>query len=397
MRTTSVRLMVIAVSVMWVAHARGEVLDWREKAGAMAEKAAAFLKSKQDGPSGGWSVNPRGPTFPAVTGLVLEGLCVENTLDENDPVIAKGVAFVLSKRQPDGGIYDNVLPSYNTAICLTALSRAKSAEARKAIKPAQDFLQSLQYGEGAEDKDGRAESATKVGRSHPFYGGIGYGNRGRPDLSNLSFALEGLRASGVDPSSPAFERALVFLSRVQMHEKVNDQPYAKGSTQGGFIYATSEDKEKVGTGQSFAGTIEETLSDGTRASRLRAYGSMTYAGFKSYAYANLSKDDPRVVLAREWISKNYTLAENPGVGTDGVYYYFLMFAKAMSAWGDPTIEVEHSDGTRSVRDWGEDLVNRLAELQQDDGSFKVVDDRWMENDPVLITAYSLTALRCATR
>jgi hypothetical protein len=31
-------------------------------------------------------------------------------------------------------------------------------------------------------------------------------------------------------------------------------------------------------------------------------------------------------------------------------------------------------------------------LQEPDGSFKSVDDRWMENDPVLITAYSLIAL-----
>ncbi len=68
--------------------------------------------------------------------------------------------------------------------------------------------------------------------------------------------------------------------------KVNDMEYAKGSTQGGFIYSTSENRDRVGSGQSMVGgMIDETLSDGSVASRLRAYGSMTYTGFKSYIYA----------------------------------------------------------------------------------------------------------------
>ena len=33
-----------------------------------------------------------------------------------------------------------------------------------------------------------------------------------------------------------------------------------------------------------------------------------------------------------------------------------------------------------------------AEMQQGDGSFKSVNERWMENDPVLITAYGLIAV-----
>jgi hypothetical protein len=36
-------------------------------------------------------------------------------------------------------------------------------------------------------------------------------------------------------------------------------------------------------------------------------------------------------------------------------------------------------------------------MQQPDGSFKSVNDRWMENDPVLITAYGLIAVGEAMR
>jgi len=42
-----------------------------------------------------------------------------------------------------------------------------------------------------------------------------------------------------------------------------------------------------------------------------------------------------------------------------------------------------------------DLIDRLETLQNDDGSFTSVHGRWMEGDPVLITAYALTALQAA--
>ena len=41
-------------------------------------------------------------------------------------------------------------------------------------------------------------------------------------------------------------------------------------------------------------------------------------------------------------------------------------------------------------------MSKLAKLQRDDGSFATVDDRWMENNPVLTTAYVLIALQEAT-
>lgn len=372
---------------------------YRAEAREMIAKAIAYLRAKQDPESGGWGVPGEGserPVFPAVTGLVVTGMLANGTVDVTDPAIVRAQAFMLKYVQPDGGIYDRVLPSYNTAIVLSALAKLGTPEARAAIPGAQDFLRKLQWSEASVAEIGGAEAPRPIDKSHPFYGGIGYGRHGRPDLSNLSFMLQGLHDSGVPSDDPAFQRALVFLQRVQMHDQFNDLPFADGSKQGGFIYATSENAEKVGTGQSqAAGLIEETLDDGTKVSRLRAYGSMTYAGFKSYIYAGLKKDDPRVLAAKDWISRHYTLEENPGTGTDGLYYYFVTFARAMEAWGEPRIEVTLPSGEKAERDWRKDLVERLAQLQNPDGSFRSVDDRWMENDPVLITAYSLIALQAA--
>ncbi len=61
---------------------------------------------------------------------------------------------------------------------------------------------------------------------------------------------------------------------------------------------------------------------------------MTYAGLKSMIYAGLSHDDPRVKAAWDWITKNFTVDENPGMaalGPDsaqgGLYYYFYTMAR----------------------------------------------------------------------
>lgn len=371
----------------------------------MTAKAIEYLRSQQDKGSGGWAVNPNGPTFPAITGLVVQGMAADPAIKKDDAALIEAVKFMLSKAQTDGGIYDKVLPSYNTAICLAALGKVEqTAEVKAVVKKAQDFLKTLQFGEGAVVRPDMADSAKPVAKDHAFYGGWGYGRNGRPDLSNTAFVLEGLAASGVPSDDPAFQRAMVFLQRVQMLEsrggvKVNEMPYAKGSTQGGFIYSTSVNKDEVGVGQSQTamGPIEETLDDGTKVSRLRAYGSMTYAGFKSYMYAGLKKDDPRVQAALEWIGKNYTLSENPGAGQDGQYYYYVVFARAMEAYGEPVVRVTGKDGSTEQRRWAVDLIEELAKHQEPDGSFRPMKDgaRWMEDNKVLITAYALVAMEAA--
>lgn len=387
------------VAAMILVHASG-VLAVDEahlrKARTMIGSSMSWLRTQQDTKTGGWSVNPdpKSPQFPAITGLVLNGMLMDKRLGTTDPVVQRGVKFMLSYQQPDGGIYDRALPAYNTAICVSALSKLHTPEAAAAMQKAAEFLRGLQWGE--QSIDDKAKDTGKVDAKHPFYGGLGYGKTGRPDLSNLSFFLQAMHDAGVASDDPCYQRAVVFLTRTQMLGDVNDMEFAKGSKQGGFIYSTTPDNkpENLGKGESKAGTIEETLDDGTRTSRLRCYGSMTYAGFKGYIYANLSRDDPRVKAAYDWVRGNYTLAENPGIGANGVYYYYVTFSRSLKAWGLPTIQTMKHDGTPGeTKDWANDLIDRLSELQNADGSFKQVDERWMENNPVLITAYGLLALQ----
>lgn len=360
------------------------------------DRAIAFLRREQDEHSGGWSHREDSPNLPAITGLVVDGLLMDRRIDQQDPDVARAVEYILSFRKADGTIHDGMLPSYNTAICLSALSRVHSCDAAEAIAGGQSAIRAMQW---QTILSPHAQPYNEsVDENHPYYGGIGYGSHSRPDLSNLGFALQAMHDTGVSSEDESFKRAMTFLSRTQMLDETNEMPYADGSRQGGFIYATVPDAESVDSrpGQSQAGTMDEAMLDGSSVSRLRAYGSMTYVGFKSLIYADLPPEDPRLRAALHWIERNYTLDENPGMGSEGQYYYYAVMARALDAFGRNTLTVQMPDGTtREVR-WREELIDRLASLQEHDGSFRVLDSRWMENDPVLITAYALIALEIAS-
>ena len=360
----------------------------RARARVMIDRAISYLRAQQDKQTGGWRENPDGPSYPAIAGLVITGMLLDPRIDLTDPHVRAGVDNIRSYATPDGGIHDGVLPTYNTAICLSALAGLPDPRAANLVARGQSYLRSLQYHEQSTGGDEAPNFNEPITPDHPFYGGVGYGRHGRPDLSNLGFFLQALHDTGVSTEDPAVKRAMVFLERVQMLDETNDMGYADGSTQGGFIYATVPNIESVDgrAGQSMAGSFEETTADGETLVRLRAYGSMTYVGFKSLVFADLAPGDPRVDAAWRWINANYTMAENPGMGDSGRYYYYCAMGRALDAFGADEI---------AGRNWRLDLVDALAALQEPDGSFRVLNDRWMESDPVLITAYALIALQHA--
>lgn len=362
--------------------------ETKRKGRAIVDKTIAFLSTRQNAETGAWDASVPGPALPAVTGLIVDGLLMDPRYDAETPMIRRGIDAILSHANDDGSIHDGALPSYNTAICLSALSRAHTPRSAAALRNGVRFIRGVQYHEGS---TGGAEAPgfnEPVGYNHPYYGGVGYGKHGRPDLSNLGFFLQALHDAGVSSEDPAIERAKVFLSRVQMLDETNDMAYADGSDQGGFIYATVPNLESVDgrAGQSQAGDIIERAADGGSITRLRAYGSMTYVGFKSLIYADLDPDDPRVAAAMRWVEDHYTLDENPGMGDQGFYYYLSALARALHASGHTEI---------AGVDWRADLIDTLATLQQPDGSFVVRHERWMESDPTLTAAYALIALQCA--
>ncbi|MDF1810221.1 MAG: hypothetical protein P1U42_11060 [Phycisphaerales bacterium] len=360
--------------------------EHRKKADLVARRAIEHLGTRQNPNTLGWDDDPDLIKIPAITGLVLTGLLLDPEIDEKHPLIIQGTRYLLQFVQEDGSIHDGMLQSYNTSVCLSALSHMNSIESSIALVNAQKFLKTLQYSSSNTTNPNDPGFEDPIDINHPYYGGVGYGKHGRPDLSNLSFFIQALHDTGVSTNDPAFQRAQIFLSRVQMHDQINDMPYADQSDQGGFIYATVPNIESVdgAAGQSMAGDIVETSENGDELTRLRAYGSMTYAGFKSLVYTDIDKDDPRMKNAWKWIEENYTLEENPGMGDQGYYFYLCTMARALDAYG-----VDEING----HNWREEMIDKLYELQHVSGGFKVKNQRWMENNDILITAYGLIAIQ----
>src|SRR5438067_7596349 len=116
-------------------------------------------------------------------------------------------------------------------------------------------------------------------------------------------------------------------------------------------------------------------------------------------YAGLAKDDPRVKAAVGWISKHWTLEENPAMrdanatqAQHGLYYYFYVFAHALDAYDEPVI----TDAQGGRHDWRVELIDKIASLQKSDGSW-MGEKRWMEDNPVLTSAYTILALEEAQK
>jgi hypothetical protein len=147
---------------------------------------------------------------------------------------------------------------------------------------------------------------------------------------------------------------------------------APAEDRGGFIYCP-----------------EDALKENADAQALRSYGSMTYAGLKSLIYAKVSKEDIRITTALDWVKKFYTLDENPGTGASGYYYYLHLFGKTLSLFEQESI-TDHSGKTH---DWKAELLAKLAETQQEDGSWlNDKSGRWMESVPELSTTYCLMTI-----
>jgi squalene-hopene/tetraprenyl-beta-curcumene cyclase len=328
---------------------------------AVLAKAYDFLKSKQ-GEDGGYL-----PKFgPGVTALAASAL-VKAGYPSDDPMVKKALTFVEKYVKKDGGVYDRGLENYTTALAVVTFKECnKDGKYDKVIESAVKYLKGVQDATGTDEKDAN-------------FGGAGYNAKSRPDTSNTGFFVEALIAAGAGKDDPAIKKALVFLSRSQnLPGEFNDQPFAKKAAEedkGGFVYNISDQ-------------ANEKSEKRTSAGGLRSEGGMTYAGLKSFLYAGVSKDDPRVKAAVAWVKKHYTVTENPGMGQAGLYYYYHTFSKAMDALGDEVFE----DSKMVKHPWKKELFEELKKNQKADGSWANTSKAFLEDAPELATAFAVLSL-----
>ena len=332
-----------------------------------------WLSKEQNRSSGNWGLDE----YPALTGLAVRsflGHPSSQVSRKYGKSLNKGIDFIRSKVQSDGGIYGKGLASYNTSICMMALMQARNSEDDSIIQNARKFLVNQQS-----DFDRKGET------DNVFDGGVGYGSRwAHSDLSNTHLAMEALfyakktyKNTEQEIIDLDWDAAISFVSKCQNLPSTNNENWVSEHPEdrGGFVYFP---------GSSMAGEIENP--NGSIA--LRSYGSMSYAGLLSFIYAEMDSKDPRVVAVKDWLIQHYTIEENPGMGPQGLFYYYHTMSKALSLSGITIIENEKGQ----KKDWRKELSLHLLNLQTKDGSWVNNNGRWWERDPILVTSYALLTL-----
>jgi squalene-hopene/tetraprenyl-beta-curcumene cyclase len=346
-------------------------ISFRNEVQLAIDRGLAWLTANQN--SNGWWSSPDHPALTALPLTAYMGEPTEKFRKAPTSGIKKGYAWLLASAQPDGSIFRDKLINYNTSISVMAFVAARNSAYDDVLRRARGYLTKSQLDL---DQSGQAD--------HVMDGGFGYSHTNTAaDLSNTILALEAMRASErVVRDSPTagardlnWDAAIRFLQQCQNLRAYNGKASTDPNDAGGFYYDPTSSKA--------GGT---TNSEG-RVS-LRSYGSMSYAGLLSYIYADLKSDDPRVTAVTEWLRANYTLEENPGMGQQGYYYYLHAMTKALIAARQDQVELK--DG-RKV-DWRREVAMRLLNLQKQDGSWSNSNNRWMEQDPCLVTSYALLSL-----
>ena len=326
--------------------------ETRQKLGESLKLAGAYLQ-KQQKPDGTFDGHP------GITAMVAAALLRQTGVprDKSLQTVGKTLDYLKSLAKPDGGIYEKMIPHYITAVAVQALAAGGRPGDKATLEKARAYLADhlLDEGEG-------------IAKSDKFYGGMGYGGTsdgGIADIISLEISLRAMKEAEMPANDPAWQKAIQFLQRTQNNKETNDQAWA--ANDGGFTYYPGYSQ------------IEGTT---------QSYGSGTYAGLMSYAWANLQKNDRRVQNAMKWIAANYTVEENPGIGTKALYYYYMVFAKALQAMGDPIVV----DAKGVSHNWREDLGKKLISLQGADGSWVNSNPAEMQGNKTLVTAFTMMAI-----
>ena len=323
----------------------------RQQLIASLNKGAAFVAAQQ-------KADGKYDNHPGITAMAAAALLkVPGQHDKQLPAASKALDYLKSLAKPDGGIYEQMIPHYITSTAVQALVAGGRPGDKPAIEKARAYLTEhlLDEGEG-------------IQKSDKFYGGLGFGGTsdgGKADIISLEYGLRAMKEADLPANDPAWEKAIQFLQRTQNSKETNDQSWS--GTDGGFVYYPGYSQ------------VENTT---------QSYGSGTYAGLLSYSWANLQKNDRRVQNAFKWIAEHYTVDENPGIGTKALYYYYMVFAKALQAFGENTIV----DGKGVSHNWREDLGKKLISLQAADGSWVNTNPAEMQGNKTLVTAFTMMAI-----
>lgn len=357
----------------------------RQDAEAALSRGAAWLLDNQED-NGAWGELPH-PATAALCAMALHGLPGDDAA-KRTAAVDSAMAFLLADVQPDGSIYpagagknaSANYPNYTTCIALLAMATVGKADYQPIMQKARAYIKAAQFAD-PEALD---------------YGGLGYGHSGRADLSNAGWAAEAMYFTDYLDQEPynkapdaakengeMWKRFETFLTNCQNLPETNKHDFVSTDAKdlGGFAYVPG--KSKAG--------LRDDAQDGV--SNMISSGSMTYTGLKSMIYAHLDRQDIRVKGAIDYLSRNFTLDENPGMDMQAYYFYVYTMTRALDAYNQDTLTL--ADGTKL--DWRKAIITKVLSLQKPDGSWwNDKDARYMESMPELTTPYMMLTLKIAT-
>jgi squalene-hopene/tetraprenyl-beta-curcumene cyclase len=274
---------------------------------------------------------------PAVTSLAVLAM-LNWGYDESDEIVAKGINYVLSNINPDGTVYNqDYRYTYYTSIAILPLAATGNAEYYDEIQSMRDWLIGSQWDENS--------FYGSVDPSDWYYGGFGYGNGWRPDLSNTQWALVGVKAAdrvlGLEATDTYAKAADYFLERCQ-------------NPDGGSYYTPG------------GGSIH----------------TMTAASVWSYALCGRGSSN-EALAGIQWLTDNYSLTNNDGWGYWSEYYYKLTLAKALTMTHKVML---------GGHNWFDELAQKLADEQYPEGNWP--DTGMMGSE--MSTCWAIMALQTRT-
>ena len=320
---------------------------------------AAFLRSQQSA-EGTFDANPGVSAVAAAALLRQPGVPRGMLMDAGG---GKALDALAKLAKPDGGIYDKDIPHYITAVAVMALVAGGRPQDKPLIEKgaAVSRRSLLDEGEGVKPTD-------------KFYGGMGYGGTsdgGRADIISLEYALRAMKEAELPANNAAWDKAIKFLQRTQNNSETNDQKWA--ANDGGFVYYPG---------------FSYNAEGGTQVVRQRHLR-------RRHELRLGQREEGRSRACRrcsKWVRDNYTVDENPGHRPeDGL---LLLHGVREGAAGRRRADHRRREGPqpqlarRSRR-------KKLISLQHPEGYWVNTDKAEMQDNKVLVTAFTMQAIEAA--
>lgn len=332
----------------------------------VVERGADWLL-KQQAADGGWHSATYGSMQNGVgnTALVLDALSrmPAEWRATHAADISRGVRFLLVNLDDTGYLTaprrSADFPTYATALLLTTLNRLDSDEFPAERERMRRYLREVQGSDPETNFGGWSQVGGELEDAE---------TESNFNLSVTRHALEAL--AGDEAACPSRENAIKFVQN------------CRSSDDGGFYFLPDIDDPLNKAGVTAAGAA-------------RSYGTTTADGILALLACQVPADDERIQSALHWLEENLTVTKVPGYGgrssavhadTALQFYYFATLARVMERFPLSMLATQRNT-----------LSEEVTRLQQLDGSWSNPNKLMREDDPLIATAFALTALTTLDR